>query len=663
MSETPPADDGHTDAVDSLASAAADASETSDAVARSHEDVAHSSHGHSHGASMGKLALGALGIVYGDIGTSPLYAFKEAFHGHHLEVNDRGVIGAASLAFWALIVVITIKYLMLVMKADNNGEGGILTLVALLPKKLSGHGGKLLIALGIFGTALLYGDGMITPAISVLAAVEGMESATTSLKSWVIPVSIVILTGLFLVQRRGTHKIGAVFGPIMAVWFAVLAALGIKNIADEPGILAALNPLKAFQFFGEYGMDGFLALGSIFLVVTGGEALYADMGHFGRKPIWRGWFSVVFPALALNYMGQGALLMKHPEVIEKSPFFAMGPRTLIWPMVILATMATIIASQALISGAFSLTTQAMRLDYLPRIQVRQTSAEHSGQVYVPIVNWILMVACIGLVLGFRSSTRLAAAYGIAVTMTMAITTLLFMAIARHKWNWSALKTYAIGLPLLIIDLSFLAAQVVKIPNGGWFALAVGLAQFMMMTTWRMGRTVVANEIKRGELPLAAFVEGLPDSNWTRVPGVAAYLFKEAGATPPALLVNLRHNHALHETVLLVSIDTADVPVVANEDRVRSSRVGPGIWQVVVTYGFMDNPDLPDALALLTTPAIDAASITYFLGRETVVASPDQKLNPLRERIFVFETRTAASAARFFNLPSNQVFEVGTTIEV
>jgi KUP system potassium uptake protein len=661
MSETPPAGQPD-DAIDSLASAAAEASRSTELADHSHSEGA-TGHGHSHGGSIAKLALGALGIVYGDIGTSPLYAFKEAFHGHHLEVTNKGAIGAASLAVWALIVVISIKYLMLVMKADNNGEGGILTLVALLPKKLSGYGGKLLIALGIFGTALLYGDGMITPAISVLSAVEGMGYATSSLESWVIPVSVAILTGLFLVQKRGTHKIGAVFGPIMLLWFAVLAALGVKNIADEPGILAALNPLKALQFFSEYGMDGFLALGSIFLVVTGGEALYADMGHFGRKPILNGWFTIVFPALGLNYLGQGALLMRKPEAIDTSPFFSMGPKAVIWPLVILATMATIIASQALISGAFSLTTQAMRLDYLPRIQVRQTSAEHSGQVYVPIVNWILMVACIGLVLGFRSSTNLAAAYGIAVTMTMAITTLLFMAIARHKWNWSAAKTYLIGVPLLIIDLAFLSAQVVKIPNGGWFALAVGLAQFMMMTTWRMGRSVVANEIKRGEMPLANFVDGLPESNWTRVPGVAAYLFKDAGATPPALLVNLRHNHALHDTVLLVSVETADVPVIAAADRVKSTKVGPGIWQVVLTFGFMDNPDLPEALALLTNPAVDVANITYFLGRETVVASPDQKLNPIRERIFVFETRTAASAARFFNLPSNQVFEVGTTIEV
>ena len=621
-----------------------------------------SDHDHGHGGNIAKLALGALGIVYGDIGTSPLYAFRETFDGHDLDVSREGALGAASLAFWALIVVITIKYLLLVMKADNKGEGGILALVASMPKKLGKRASTVLIALGIFGTALLYGDGMITPAISVLSAVEGMKVATTALNDWIIPISIVILVALFLVQRRGTHKIGRIFGPVMLVWFGVLALLGISQIVREPSVFGALNPLRVVTFFQEYGFKGFLALGSIFLVVTGGEALYADMGHFGRKPIQFGWFTLVLPALSLNYMGQGALLIRKPEAID-NPFFEMAPHALVWPLVILATLATIIASQALISGAFSLTTQAMRLDYLPRLQVSQTSADHQGQVYVPVVNWILMVACIGLVLGFRTSSNLAAAYGIAVTMTMAITTLLFMAVAQHNWGWSKGKTFAVGLPLLVIDMSFLIAQIAKIPHGGWFALVIGAAQFLMMTTWRKGRTVVAAVIKRGQTPIESFVDTLPESEWQRVAGTAAYLFKDAGAIPPALMVNLKHNRVLHEQVLLISIDSDDVPSIAPTDRVVATKVGPGIWKVIVRFGFMDVPNLPEALRHMTAPVVDVDEITYFLGRETVVATDNDLMDPLRERIFVFQNRTAASAARFFNLPSRSVFEVGTTIDL
>ena len=621
-----------------------------------------SDHDHGHGGNIAKLALGALGIVYGDIGTSPLYAFRETFDGHDLDVSREGALGAASLAFWALIVVITIKYLLLVMKADNKGEGGILALVASMPKKLGKRASTVLIALGIFGTALLYGDGMITPAISVLSAVEGMKVATTALNDWIIPISIVILVALFLVQRRGTHKIGRIFGPVMLVWFGVLALLGISQIVREPSVFGALNPLRVVTFFQEYGFKGFLALGSIFLVVTGGEALYADMGHFGRKPIQFGWFTLVLPALSLNYMGQGALLIRKPEAID-NPFFEMAPHALVWPLVILATLATIIASQALISGAFSLTTQAMRLDYLPRLQVSQTSADHQGQVYVPVVNWILMVACIGLVLGFRTSSNLAAAYGIAVTMTMAITTLLFMAVAQHNWGWSKGKTFAVGLPLLVIDMSFLIAQIAKIPHGGWFALVIGAAQFLMMTTWRKGRTVVAAVIKRGQTPIESFVDTLPESEWQRVAGTAAYLFKDAGAIPPALMVNLKHNRVLHEQVLLISIDSDDVPSIAPIDRVVATKVGPGIWKVIVRFGFMDVPNLPEALRHMTAPVVDVDEITYFLGRETVVATDNDLMDPLRERIFVFQNRTAASAARFFNLPSRSVFEVGTTIDL
>ena len=617
---------------------------------------------HHGGTAM--LALGALGIVYGDIGTSPLYAFREAFEGHDLEVTDDGVLGACSLTFWALVVVISIKYLLLVMRADNKGEGGILALTSLLPRDKPGRIAALLLSFGIFGTALLYGDGMITPAISVLSAVEGVEVATHSLERWVIPIAVAILAGLFLIQRRGTAGIARVFGPIMLVWFAVISALGIASIVEAPEILKALNPIYAIEFFSEYRWSGFWALGSIFLVVTGGEALYADMGHFGRGAIKLGWFSIVFPALVLNYFGQGALLLRKPEDIHQ-PFFLLGPSWSVWPLVILATSATVIASQALISGAFSLTTQAMQLDYLPRVAVQHTSSTQIGQVYVPIVNWILMISCIGLVIGFQTSSNLAAAYGIAVTTTMAITTILFMGVAMNRWGWSKAKALSVGIPLLVVDLAFFGAQLVKIPHGGWFALSVGIIQFTLMTTWRTGRRIVASAIRRGQTPVTAFVEQLEGQDFKRVPGAAVFLFKDAGGTPPALLVNLAHNKVLHETVVLLSIVTADVPNVASDRRAEATPIGPGIWQVVLTFGYRDEPNVPEALSAIS-PAevpINMGDIRYFLGRENIIAAPTPNMAPWRERIFVMQSRTAASAARFFYLPAERVFEVGTTIEI
>ncbi len=620
------------------------------------------------GRSLARLAVGALGIVYGDIGTSPLYAFRESFEGHELEVNPVGVVGACSLVVWSLIVIISIKYLALVMRADNRGEGGILALTAMLGRSVPGKALFFLTTLGIFGTALLYGDGMITPAISVLSAVEGLEVAAPSLHPWIIPLSVTILAVLFLVQRRGTAGIGRVFGPIMVVWFAVLALLGLRQIIANPDILRALNPVHAIDMFREYGFNGFLALGSIFLVVTGGEALYADMGHFGRSPIRISWFSLVFPALVLNYLGQGALLLENPEAIQ-SPFFNLAPSWATWPLVLLATAATVIASQALISGAFSMTVQAMQLDYLPRVKVHHTSVGHRGQVYVPVVNWLLMASCIGLVLGFRTSSNLAAAYGIAVTMTMAITTLLFIGVALYRWQWSRARAFGIGLPLLVIDLGFFTAQIAKIPHGGWFALAIGAIQFTLMTTWHTGRQAVSRAMRRGETPVAAFVDTLPDLPWERVPGTSVFLFKEPGAAPPALLENLRHNKVLHETVILLSVTTADLPSVPEERRSTVQKVGPGIWQIGLTFGFMDNPDVPVALAAIATTSterglnLDPDELTYFLGRETIVATPRRTMNPLREHLFVMQNRTAASAARFFGLPASRVFEVGTTVEI
>ncbi|MEY3265887.1 MAG: potassium transport system protein Kup, partial [Actinomycetota bacterium] len=520
------------------------------------EPTAHS-HEHSHSKrGTAALALGALGVVYGDIGTSPLYSFKEAFteKSHVMTVDRINVYGICSLAFWALVIIISIKYLLLVMRADNKGEGGILALTALVMPKRGNSAAKagILVALGVFGTALLYGDGIITPAISVLSAVEGLEEVSPAFASWVIPIAIVILLGLFLVQSRGTGTVGKVFGPIMVAWFLTLALLGLSKIIPEPGIIASVNPMYAFRYFTHESLRAFLSLGSIFLVVTGGEALYADMGHFGRRPITIGWYAMVLPALLLNYWGQGAFLLSHPEAIE-SVFFRMAPDSLLLPLVILATCATIIASQALISGVFSLTAQAVQLDYLPRIKILHTSQSHEGQIYVPLVNWVLMVACIGLVLGFRSSTNLAAAYGIAVTMTMAITTLIFFRVLVDRWHWSKFRSFLVCIPLFTIELGFLGANIIKIPHGGWFALAVGVILMVQMQTWRRGRMLVADRIHRGERPIVDVLDEAEDIK--RVAGTAVFMFKDLGKAPPALVNNLRHNKVLHKTTLIVAVDT------------------------------------------------------------------------------------------------------------
>ncbi|MEO5901090.1 MAG: KUP/HAK/KT family potassium transporter, partial [Ilumatobacteraceae bacterium] len=481
--------------------------------------------GHGAKVGVGALALGALGVVFGDIGTSPLYAFKESFEHHHLPVTERNALGIASIAFWALILIISIKYLLLVMRADNHGEGGILALTALvIPRKGNAKGlAAFIITLGVFGTALLYGDGLITPAISVLSAVDGVKQATSAFDHVVVPLACVILLALFLVQRRGTGAVGKVFGPIMVAWFAVIGLLGLHQIVKNPSVMRAINPYYAVQLFHYEPMKGFLALGSIFLVVTGGEALYADMGHFGRRPIQLAWYCIVLPCLVMNYFGQAALLIRQPEKIE-NPFFGLAPHVLLIPMVILATMASVIASQALISGAFSLTVQAVQLDYLPRVAIHHTSGDHAGQVYVPLVNWALMVGSIGLVVMFRTPAALAGAYGIAVTCTMAVTTLLFAVVARTKWGWGPFKTYAIVTPLMIIDLAFLSANVVKIPDGGWFPLLIGSGLMIQMATWRRGRQLVAARIQRGERPIDEVLDEA--GAVTKVPGTAVFMFKD-----------------------------------------------------------------------------------------------------------------------------------------
>jgi KUP system potassium uptake protein len=628
----------------------------------------------------GALTLGALGIVYGDIGTSPLYALKEAFteESHVMTVDTINVYGVCSLAFWSLILIVSVKYLALVMRADNKGEGGTLALTSLLlPSRgdddasEENRGGRtgaklgLLIGLGVFGTALLYGDGAITPAISVLSAVEGLEKVSTSFTDWVLPIAVAILCLLFFVQKRGTGAVGRVFGPIMLVWFGTISLMGITHVIDAPGIIASINPMYAVDYFAHESGKAFLSLGSIILVVTGGEALYADMGHFGRKPITYGWYGMVLPSLLLNYWGQGAFLLasENPDEVVESVFFSMVPQSMLLPLVILATCATIIASQALISGVFSLTAQAVQFDYLPRIKILHTSREHYGQIYVPLVNWLLWAACIGLVLGFRSSSNLAAAYGIAVTMTMTITTLIFYRVLVDKWGWKPALALAVSIPLLLIELGFLGANLVKIPHGGWFAVAVGVILMVQMQTWRRGRALVAARIHRGERDLGAFLDETEEM--TRVHGTAVFLFKDLGKAPPALVNNLRHNKVLHSTTLIVSVLTDTVPRIESSERVAVERVAPGVFQVELNFGFMDEPDVPAALSLIDHRGVefDPDDATYFIGRESIVAGKVPGMHPLQEQLFVLLNRGADSAVRFFNLPVDRVFEAGTRVEI
>ena len=638
-----------------------------------------------HGSAKkgGGLVLGALGVVYGDIGTSPLYALPEAFteEAHALTVDEINVYGISSLAFWSLSLIISVKYLFFVMRADNKGEGGILALTSLVMKRrtTAASGAGLLVGLGVFGTALLYGDGVITPAISVLSAVGGLERVSPSLENWVMPIAIVILVALFSVQKRGTGVVGRVFGPIMVVWFSTIALLGLNQVVREPKVLQSVNPLWVLRYFEHETGHAFLALGSIFLVVTGGEALYADMGHFGRKPIMRGWYRVVFPALLLCYWGQSALLIRDPEAID-GLFFNMAPKPLLIPLVVLATAATIIASQALISGVFSLTAQAVQLDYLPRIRIDHTSHHHAGQIYVPLVNWLLAAACVGLVIGFRTASNLAAAYGIAVTMTMAITTLIFFRVLTDRWKWPRWKAFLVCVPMLLVELGFLGANIPKIPKGGWFALAVALVLMVQMQTWRRGRQLVAARIRRGERPIAELLDGLQGVQL--VPGVGVFLFKDLGKSPPALVNNVRHNKVLHHTTLIVAVETSEEPRVPEEQRVEVLRYAspieadspsrpipldaePGVYQVAITFGFMEDPDVPTALARLNELGIDfdPYDVTYFIGHESIIAGKAPGMHPLLEQLFVWLNRGADSAVRFFNLPPDQVFEVGSRVEI
>ncbi|MGB7861462.1 MAG: potassium transporter Kup [Acidimicrobiia bacterium] len=611
-------------------------------------------------------SIGALGIVFGDIGTSPLYAMRESFLvAGDLAVSRDAVLGILSLILWSLVFVVSIKYLLIVMRADNEGEGGIMALTALILRgSIKGRSRVILVTVGLFGTALLYGDGVITPAISVLAAVEGVEVALPSLEPYAVFIASAILIALFMVQRKGTSVIGAFFGPVMLVWFGVLALLGIGQIFNEPSVIAAVNPLLGLEFLFDNPGTGFLALGGVFLVVTGSEALYADMGHFGKSPIRIGWFTLVFPALLLNYFGQGSLLLSDPSAID-NPFFRMAPSWAGFPLVILATMATVIASQALISGAFSLTMQAIQLGYLPRQNIDHTSPREFGQVYLPTVNWVLMVATIVLVFAFQTTTNLAAAYGVAVTTTMVITTALIYVVMRRTWGWSPARSIVVTVIFLIVDLAFFGANIVKLPDGGWVPLLIGGFVFTLMATWKYGRTRVKRAMNRAELPIERFIGSITEHPQVRVPGTAVYLFPEVGATPPTLLANLRHNEVLHETVALVSVQVARRPKVLPARRATVHPLGEEFYQIVLRYGFVEEPDVPRALAEIIHQdfGFDDDTATYFLGRETIIPGPGRGPSSWRDHLYSLLQRNASSAAQFFRLPPEDVVEIGKQIEI
>jgi KUP system potassium uptake protein len=613
------------------------------------------------------MSLGALGVVYGDIGTSPLYAMRECFAGTHpIPPTPANVLGVLSLIFWALIVVVTIKYLVFVLGADNRGEGGILALMSLVrPRSEDFRGRKwILVGIGIFGAALLYGDAIITPAISVLSAVEGLGAAAPVFQKAVLPVTIVILIGLFLFQKRGTGKVGAVFGPVTLIWFLTISLLGISQIIRDPRVFAAINPLYGAHFFTRNGWQGFLTLGTVFLVVTGGEALYADLGHFGKRPIRFAWYAIVLPALLLNYFGQGALLLREPEAASNL-FYRMAPPWSVFPLIGLATAATVIASQAVISGVFSLTRQAVQLGYTPRLEISHTSAREIGQIYIPAINWALMIACIGLVLGFHTSSNLAAAYGVAVTTTMVITTVLLFVVERELWGWSLPAALVFSAFFLTLDLAFFGANIVKIAHGGWFPLFVAAAVFTLMTTWMRGRKILADRIQETALSDTNFLKSIARHSPPRVSGTAVFMDRTVDEIPLPLLHNLKHNKVLHEKVVLLTIVTEEVPYVSDQEQTEVRELGGGLYRVIARYGFMENPNVPELLANVEIPGVsfDPASTTFFLGRETLLATSRPGMAIWRERLFSWMVRNAQGAALFFRLPPNRVVELGAQIEL
>ncbi len=610
------------------------------------------------------LSLGALGIVYGDIGTSPLYAVREAFYGPFaIAINDVNVLGVISLMLWTIVVLVVVKYLGLLLRADHQGQGGILALLTLLTdSRASGRRRAAFIVLGLVGASLLYGDGMITPAISVLSAVEGLTIAAPGLSQLVVPLTVGILLVLFAAQKRGAGSIGFVFGPVILVWMVVLALLGVRGILAEPRVLAALNPIHALRFFLENGPTGFLVLSAVVLAVTGGEALYADLGHFGRLPIRLSWFTVAFPALVLNYLGQGALLLQTPaDAIH--PFYELAPSWGRFPLVLLATAATVVASQALISASFSLTKQLVNLGYIPRVEIVHTSDRYEGQIYVPRINTLLMLTCVTLVLAFRSSSALAAAYGLSVTGSMAVTTILFYFVARTHWQWSRLRAGLVAGCFLIIELALLSANVVKIVHGGWVPLAVGGVLYVLMSTWRKGRLLLRETFRDSILDMEPFLAEVANRNPPRVPGTAVFMTREQKGVPPVLLHHLKHNEVLHQQVVLLSVVAERVPDVPPDQRVEVVELGSGLYRMVLRHGFMSAPNVTQSLAetKLGDHSINLARTSFYFGRETILPTGRGRMARWRKRLFGVMARNASSATEYFGIPPNRVVELGTQV--
>ena len=620
----------------------------------------------SHRSSRtGVLILAALGVVFGDIGTSPLYALRECFDGvHAIPVTVGNVYGVLSLVFWSLVITVSIKYVLFVMRADNEGEGGILALVALVRGQTHQSYRRMLVAIGLFGAALLYGDGMITPAISVLSAVEGLSVATHVFEPYIVLITVVILIGLFLVQSRGTSGIGAIFGPIMIAWFLVIAILGLPPILKNPRILSALNPWHAYAFFAEHRFASLLTLGSVFLAITGAEALYADMGHFGARPIRIAWFSLVLPTLLMNYFGQGAQLLADPGT-RVNPFFHLAPDWGLYPLVVLSTMATVIASQAIISGAFSMTQQAIQLGYSPRFDIQHTSAHEVGQVYIPEINWMLMIATVGLVFGFRSSTNLAAAYGMAVTMTMVITTLLAFVVARELWRWSLWRAALVMAAFLSLDLVFFGANVLKIQHGGWFPLVVAALVYGVMSTWKRGRELVVARLHASEVSLDAFFKRLAEKPPVRVPGTAVFMTARPEGAPPILVHHLKHNKVLHEQIVLLTVSILNTPTISEGEPITVEGIGSGFYRVIARFGFMEPPDVPVALARAREKGLklNDSDTTFYLADLTLLASDQLGMPAWRDALFIFLSRNARRATNFFNIPVDRVVEIGIQLEI
>ncbi|MBB3227565.1 KUP system potassium uptake protein [Luteibacter sp. Sphag1AF] len=620
-----------------------------------------------HKRRLAALALGAIGVVFGDIGTSPLYTMKETLGTHGMTPQPAAVLGILSLIFWALIMVVSLKYVTFVMRADNKGEGGIMALMALAQRSVSGspRARWVLAAIGIFGASLFYGDGVITPAISVLSAVEGLEVAAPQLEDYVVPICLVILFFVFAVQRHGTATVGKAFAPVMTLWFLVLAVLGLNQLVKHPQVLVAVNPMYAIDFFLEHKKQAFIALGGVVLALTGAEALYADMGHFGKKPIRVAWFGFVLPALLINYFGQGALLL-HDQTAIENPFYKMVPDDLLYPMIALSTMAAVIASQAVISGAFSMTREAMQLGYSPRMAVVHTSREMSGQIFVPWINRLLLVLVFLAVIGFRSSNNLGAAYGIAVTGTMTMTTLLALVVARKRWNWHWSAVISVGVLFLIIDIAFFGANALKIAHGGWFPLVLGVVIFVMMTTWRRGRDLVVREIKQSGLALEPFVANIADHPPLRVPGTAVFLTANQNSVPHAMLHNLKHNKVLHERNVLLTVEMLETPVADADERMEVTDFGGGFFGLQLRFGFAEDPNIPLALTRASSMGLDfdMMDTTFFLSRETIVADARRPGMALwRDKLFAFMARNALPATAFFQIPGNRLIELGAQVEI